>query len=131
MRAILIFKIQRFWQRIHRSNKGFTLIELLIVIAIVGMLAAVIVTNATGLIGRGEDEAAAAELLAVQTAMDTMMVEEELTEVKKVNNGTSDMSKFPDKDYPLYPDYLRTATTTGEYTCDETGLVAQASTGYE
>ena len=90
-----------------------------------------IVPNVTGFIGRDEDEAAAAELLAVQTAMDTMMVEEELTEVKKVNNATNDMSKFPEKDYPLYPDYLRAAITNGEYTCDETGLVAQASTGYE
>ena len=127
----MILRMQQFWQRIHRSNKGFTLIELIVVIAIVGVMAAVIVPNVTGFARRGEDEMAAAELLAVQTAMDMMMVEEERCEVKKVNNGTSDMSQFPDKDYPLYPDYLRTATTNGEYTCDETGLVAQASTGYE
>jgi len=127
----LIFKIQRFLKRVHRSNKGFTLIELLVVIAIVGVLVAVIVPNITGFIGSGEEEAAAAELVTVQTAMDTMMVEEEINEVKKVNNATNDMSRFPEKDNPLYPNYLRTATTKGEYTCDETGLVAQASTGYE
>ena len=123
--------MKRFLKRVHRSNKGFTLIELLVVIAIVGVLAAVIVPNVTGFIGSGEEEAAAAELVTVQTAMDTMMVEEEINEVKKVNNATNDMSRFPEKDNPLHPNYLRTATTKGEYTCDETGLVAQASTGYE
>ncbi len=123
--------MKRFLKRIHRSNKGFTLIELLVVIAILGVLAAVIVPNVTGFIGSGEEEAAAAELVTVQTAMNMMMVEEEITEVKKVNNGINDMSRFPEKDNPLYPNYLWTATTKGEYTCDETGLVAQASTGYE
>jgi len=54
-----------------------------------------------------------------------------ITEVQKVNNATNDMSKFPKKANPLYPNYLRTETTKGEYTCDETGLVAQAATGYE
>ena len=123
--------MKRFLERIHRSNKGFTLIELLIVIAIVGVLAAVVVPNVTGFIGRGEEEAAAAELTTVQTAMATMMVDRGINEVKKVNNGINDMSRFPDRDNPLYPNYLQTATTKGEYTCDETGLVAQASTGYE
>ena len=117
--------MKRFLKRIHQSNKGFTLIELLIVIAILGVLAAVIIPNVTGFIGSGEEEVAAAELVTVQTAMDTMMVEEELNEVKKVNHAINDMSIFPDKDNPLYPNYLRTATTKGEYTCDETGLVAQ------
>jgi len=123
--------MKRSLKRVHQSNRGFTLIELLIVIAIIGVLAAVVVPNVTGFIGRGEEEAAAAELVTVQTAMYTMMVEEEINEVKKVNNAINDMSRFPDKDNPLYPNYLRTATTKGEYSCDETGLVAQAATGYE
>jgi len=127
--------MKRFLKRIHQGNKGFTLIELLIVIAILGVLAAVIVPNVTGFIGRGEEEAAAAELTTVQTGMDLMMVEEGLTtgEVTAVleANATDDMSSFPDGTYPLYPDYLRTATTTGTYYCDVNGEVSQATTGYE
>ena len=76
--------MKRFLKRIHQGNKGFTLIELLIVIAILGVLAAVIIPNVTGFIGRGEEEAAAAEMVTVQKAMDTMMVDQGLTAVTAV-----------------------------------------------
>jgi hypothetical protein len=39
------------------------------------------------------------------------------------------MSAFP-TGHPLYPDYLRTATTKGTYSCSTTGLVTQVTTGY-
>ena len=40
-----------------RGEKGFTLIELLIVVAILGVLAAVVIPNVGRFIGRGESEA--------------------------------------------------------------------------
>ncbi|MEW6141723.1 MAG: prepilin-type N-terminal cleavage/methylation domain-containing protein [Chloroflexota bacterium] len=120
----------RFLKRVFKDNRGFTLVELLIVVAILGVLAAVVLTNVTGLVGSGQTEAAKAELNQVQTAMDVMMIKEKQTSVTAVVVATSNMASFPDGVHPLYPNYLRTATTKGTYTCTTSGQVTQVTTGY-
>jgi type IV pilus assembly protein PilA len=122
-------EIKTFIRRMHRESKGFTLVELLIVIAILGVLAAVVLPNVTGLTSSGQTEAAKAELVTLQTAMDTMMAKNSLTAVA-ATAATANMTSFP-TGHALYPNYLRTATTKGTYSCSTTGLVTQATTGYE
>jgi prepilin-type N-terminal cleavage/methylation domain-containing protein len=119
----------KFFKRINRNNKGFTLVELLIVVAILGVLSAVVLPNFIGLADEGQVEAAKAELITVQTAMDVMMTKAHITSVIAVTVATSNMSLFP-TGHPLYPDYLRTPNTNGTYTWGTTGLVAQADDGY-
>jgi type IV pilus assembly protein PilA len=117
--------MQKPLKRIHRESKGFTLVELLIVVAIMGVLAAVVLPNVTGLVGEGETEAAKAELVTVQTAVDTMMAKEGISSGLECTTSTATMSSFPTASHPLYPNYLRMATTSENYTCSDTGLVTQ------
>ena len=81
-----------------RGEKGFTLIELLIVVAILGVLAAVVIPNVGRFIGRGEDEAADTEFANVQSAVVAMMVDNGLsTLITPVDTTPTDnMSLFPD-----------------------------------
>ncbi len=50
------------------GNKGFSLVEILIVLALIGILMAVVVPNLGGFLGRGKDQAYGADVRIVQAA---------------------------------------------------------------
>lgn len=86
-----------------RGEKGFTLIELLIVVAILGVLAAVIIPNVSRFFGSGEEEARNTERSNVQLAVDTMMLDNAISTLPtntdwpdSVAAATQDMTDFPD-----------------------------------
>lgn len=116
-------------RKVRRGEKGFTLVEMLIVVAIIGVLAAIIIPNLTGLAGTGETEAAATELALVQTSVDIMMVKEGISGNLTSTSATSNMAAFPSGN-PIYPTYTRSDTTKGTYSCDTNGNVTQVTTGY-
>jgi type IV pilus assembly protein PilA len=59
---------EKFMKSLHREEKGFTLIELLIVIAILGIIAAIVVPNVAGFMTSGTLNAAQTEAENVKTA---------------------------------------------------------------
>ncbi|MFC2009830.1 type II secretion system protein, partial [Chloroflexota bacterium] len=84
-------------QLLKKGEKGFTLIELLIVVAILGVLAAVVIPNVSRFIGRGETEAGETELSNIQSAVTAMMTDNGISTLPNpVGVATDDMGAFPD-----------------------------------
>lgn len=83
-----------------RGQKGFTLIELLIVVAILGVLSAVVIPNVGRFLGRGETEARKAEYHNVASAVMAMMTDNNISTIPNAitssANATNALDAFPD-----------------------------------
>ena len=99
--------MRNMWRR--NKEKGFTLIELLIVVAILGILAAVIIPNVGRFLGRGQEEALSAEFHDLNVAVTALMTENGLTNIPNpvgtanlgnvppdCTGGVQDLTAFPD-----------------------------------
>lgn len=78
-------------KRFKRGEKGFTLVELLIVVAILGVLAAVVIPNVVGLMGRGGAQAYETDAEVIQLATSTFYSD--------VHSGWNDVNNDGATDY--------------------------------
>jgi type IV pilus assembly protein PilA len=107
-----------------RGEKGFTLIELLIVVAILGVLAAVVIPNVGRFIGRGEGEAAETEFANVQSAVVAMMVDNGISTLPNPQGtATSNMSTFPDATSAVTVDKVNDPSGTAYQAGDADGFI--------
>ena len=108
-----------------RGEKGFTLIELLIVVAILGVLAAVVIPNVGRFIGRGETEAGKTELTNIQSAVVAMMVDNQLSTLPNPEDTTarSDMALFPDSTSAVTVDKVTAPNGVAYVAGDKDGFI--------
>ena len=126
------------FRKVCRGEKGFTLIELLVVIIILGVLAAVVTLAVTRFIGKGTVEAANAELVTVQAAIESCLAEASsgsLSSAVPAWTGAAGLvAVSPGVDYPVggaveyqVYDQMRTHKLKAAYAIDINGNVTGAT----
>lgn len=94
----------------RRSQKGFTLIELLIVVAIIGIIAAILIPNLLDALQKAKQKRTVADMRNTGTAWMSWLTDQ----VGAASAGQAkvyDTTGFLDVDYPQLFGYLHPATT--------------------
>ncbi|MFC2067293.1 type II secretion system protein [Chloroflexota bacterium] len=100
------------------GERGFTLIELLIVVAILGVLAAVIIPNVGQFLGRGQTEAQRTEFHNISAAVTAMMVDNGISTIPNPTNAAggiayNDMNWVDASPDRGFPDFTTDGTDKG------------------
>jgi type II secretion system protein G len=89
-----------------RKEKGFTLIELLIVVAIIGIIAAIAIPNLLNAIDRGKQKRTMADMRSIGTAIESYAVDNNFYPKNMTNATAAGVSGY------VSPIYIKTVPTT-------------------
>ena len=89
-----------------RKESGFTLIELLIVVAIIGIIAAVAIPNLLNAIDRGKQKRTMADIRSIGTACEEYQVDNNFYPVQTTQGDVSAISGF------MTPAYIKVVPDT-------------------
>src|SRR5512145_3070937 len=90
---------------LRRKDKGFTLIELLIVVAIIGIIAAIAIPNLLNAIDRGKQKRTMADMRSVGTAVESYAVDTNLYPRQSLGNVAGTIATV------LQPTYIKQTPT--------------------
>ncbi len=97
----------------NRSSKGFTLIELLIVVAIIGIIAAIAIPNLLNAIDRGKQKRTMADMRSVGTAVEAYAVDNNVYPVGNLGAAEPVLEPIYIKQMPLTDGWRNTLIYTG------------------
>jgi type II secretion system protein G len=89
-----------------RREKGFTLIELRIVVAIIGIIAAIAIPNLLNAIDRGKQKRTMADMRSIGTAIESYAVDNNFYPKNMANVGAAGISAH------VSPIYMKTVPTS-------------------
>ncbi len=132
--------------RVRLNKKGFTLIELLIVIAVIGIIAAIAIPNLLNAIQRGKQKRTMADMRAVGTAVEAYAVDNNFypAGASPVSDIVSDLEPKYTRNMPVKDawtsdiDYLAEGSPPQDYTihsygkdkAEDTTIIAGATSNF-
>ncbi|MBI2304223.1 MAG: type II secretion system protein [Chloroflexi bacterium] len=90
----------------RKGQQGFTLVEILIVLALLGILVAIVVPNVTGFLGRGKDRAYESDRRVIQGAVDAYYTDTKRATKRVYPTGTGISSDTPSTTVYINMDHL-------------------------
>ncbi|MFH1287636.1 MAG: prepilin-type N-terminal cleavage/methylation domain-containing protein [bacterium] len=109
-------------KKVFKSEKGFTLIELMIVIAILGILAAVAIPNFLNARGKAQDASALSTLEAIKTSMEMYAADNGTYPTGSVATVAGLSTALGDD----WPSNVKTDGTTGSIVAPSSGTITNA-----